>query len=163
VDRFKTQGVEIRKYPIEKDETDLELALDAALEIKPSTIWVAAALGDRLDQTLANIFLLTRPAFAEIDLRLVDGLRQVFLIRGTSILEGKPGDRVSLLPLSQEVTDLTTLGLYYPLENETLFRDQTRGISNHMTSSTAKITLQHGHLLCIHESLDPEERNGKDD
>jgi len=58
VDRFKAQGVEVRKYPPEKNETDLELALDAALEMKPDIIWIAGALGNRLDQTLGNVFLL---------------------------------------------------------------------------------------------------------
>lgn len=158
VEKFRSQGIEVRKYPVEKDQTDLELSLDAALELKPSTIWVVAALGNRLDQTLANILLLTRTKFNGIDLRLLDGRRQVFLIRESASLEGTPGDRVSLLPLSQEVAGVTTRGLYYPLENETLFRDQTRGISNHMTSSTAIISIQHGLLLCVHDSLEPEER-----
>jgi thiamine pyrophosphokinase len=58
---------------------------------------------------------------------------------------------VSLLPLQGPVTGIRTQGLKYPLVDETLYPDQTRGISNVMENDTAVITIKHGKLLCIHE------------
>ncbi|TLN12603.1 thiamine diphosphokinase, partial [bacterium] len=75
-------GAEVRRYPREKDETDLELALRAAVLGGSREILLAAALGGRLDQTLGNVFLLMRPELAGLDVRLEDGREEVFLIRG---------------------------------------------------------------------------------
>jgi len=101
IQSLKTQDVEIRKHPAEKDQTDLELGIQSALAMKPKSIRVLGALGGRIDQTLGNIFLLTKPELAEIDIRLVDGTQEVFLIRDAAKLQGQPGQRVSLLPLRQ--------------------------------------------------------------
>jgi len=160
VDRLATLGVAVRSFPPEKDETDLELALDAALEMNPHIIWIAGALGKRLDQTLGNIFLLTQSKLFNVDVRLVDGTRQVFLIRNSVVIQGEPGQRISLLPLNGPVTGIRTTGLKYPLEDETLYPDRTRGISNCLTKSSAKVTIQKGFLLCIHQTTQPTERSG---
>jgi len=160
VDRLEAQGVEVRTFPPEKDETDLELALDAALGMNPDVIWIAGALGDRLDQTLGNIFLLTHPKFANVDICLVDGTRQVFLIRKSVLIKGVPGQRLSLIPLNGPVIGISTTGLKYPLEDETLYPYKTRGISNRLTDSSAKVIIQEGLLLCIHQTIQPTERSG---
>ena len=162
VQRFESQGVEVRRYPIEKDETDLELALEAAIDLHPGSIRVVAALGGRLDQTLANIFLLTRPQFSGTDLRLIDGTQEVFLVHDQVTLNGEKGEQVSLLPLLGPVTGVKTEGLAYPLNNETLYPDHTRGISNRMLDETASVSITSGLLLCIHEIQNPIERIGNE-
>jgi thiamine pyrophosphokinase len=161
--QFKSQGVEVQQYPIEKDETDLEIALQAGLALEPERIWVIAALGNRLDQSLANIFLLTSPNFENRDIRLLDGTQEVFLVRKSTIINGDSGDRLSLLPLNEPVTGIRTTGLNYPLDHETLYPDQSRGISNKLIADKATITIDQGLLLCIHEFSNPRERSGKND
>lgn len=159
VQRLQAQGVEVHRYPVDKDETDLELALTAALALQPDLIWVVAALGDRIDQTLGNIFLLTRPELAHTDVRLVDGLREVLLIRASGTINGIPGQRVSLLPLNGPAQGIRTEGLAFPLNGETLYPERTRGISNRLTAPTAHVSLAAGLLLCIHELEKPFERS----
>lgn len=159
VENFRALGVEVRQYPVNKDQTDLELALQAALAHHPRTIWVVAALGKRLDQTLANIFLLTHPDLAETDLRLVDGREEVFLIRKAAEIHGAIGDQVSLLPLHGSVSGIHTQSLQYPLVGETLYPHLTRGISNRMTHTTASVSVESGLLLCIHTLSEESERN----
>ncbi len=151
VHRFQAKGVEVRKFPSHKNQTDLELALDAALETGAQSIRVAAALGGRLDQTLGNIFLLTQPQLSAVDVRLVDGCQEVLLIRDRVTLPGQSGQTVSLLPLLGPVTGVLTTGLAYPLRRETLYPDHTRGISNQMTGDTCQIEIESGVLLCIHQ------------
>ena len=150
VQAFEAQGIPVMRYPIEKDETDLELGIAAALEHHPQTIWIVAALGDRLDQTLGNIYLLTRSDLANLDVRLMDGEQEVFLVQGQVTLTGQPGQMVSLLPLMGPVTGVTTGQMAYPLNHETLYPDQTRGISNRMTAAKATVSKDEGILLCIH-------------
>ena len=144
------QDISILRYPPEKDETDLELALGWAADQGFSTVVIVGALGGRLDQTLGNIFLLTGPRLAGIDLRLDDGLQEVLTIWNQADISGSPGDVLSLLPLNGPAKGIVTHGLRYPLHNETLFPERTRGISNELLSDRASISLEQGCLLCIH-------------
>ena len=153
---WQKKGVKVLDYPADKNETDLELAMDEALKLSFSTIWVVAALGSRIDHTLGNIFLLTRPDLARKDVRLVDGENEVFIIRSSFTIHGRPGQRVSLLPIHGPVECIQTTGLQYPLDNETLYPEKTRGISNTLSSATASISIENGLLLCIHQISEPE-------
>lgn len=160
VEKYRAQGVPVDQYPPEKDQTDLELALDAALDMSPKCIWVLGALGNRLDQSLANIFMLARDDFSGVDLRLIDGHREVFAIRSSGKITGTPGERVSLLPLHGPAIGIQTQGLLYPLKNETLYPDRTRGVSNELTASSAQVTLKSGLLICIHAFTGNQQKGG---
>jgi thiamine pyrophosphokinase len=150
VEHAKQNGVAIQQYLVDKNETDLQLAIDYALQAGCTSIVIVAALGGRLDQTLGNLFLLTRPPLQNIDVRLDDGYAEVFLIRTKAEIIGEPGETVSLLPYGVPAVDVKTENLRYPLNFETLFPDQTRGISNVMESSCARVSLSKGILICIH-------------
>lgn len=152
VEAVRAAGVEVRQYPIHKNETDLELALDAALKAGCREIRIVGALGGRLDMTLGNIFLLMLPDLVGLDVCLDDGYEEVLLIYPSGQVEitGESGDRVSLLPLNGPAIGVRTIGLYYPLHNETLFPEHTRGISNVMEGGTASVALESGLLVCIH-------------
>ena len=160
---LQAAGTELIRHPRRKDETDLELAMDAVIAMKPKRIWILGALGKRFDQSLANIFLLARGDFADIDLRLIDGQREIFLIRGFGQIEGVPGESVSLLPLHGPAHGVRTQGLLYPLKDETLYPDRTRGISNELIAPSAQITLQSGLLICIHAFSDTNQKGGSND
>ncbi|MPM52203.1 Thiamine pyrophosphokinase [bioreactor metagenome] len=151
VEQLKAQGVEIRQYPVHKDETDLELALLAAAKMGFQELVVIGALGGRLDQTLANLSLLLLPELKELSVRLEDGSQEVFVFRTSTTLNGHPGDIVSLIPLWGAATGVLTEGLAYPLHNETLYPERSRGISNVMQANQARVSLSSGLLLCIHE------------
>ena len=148
--RLEASGVEIRQYPRDKDETDLELALRFALEAGYRSILILAALGGRLDQSLGNLALLTDPLLAEIDVRLDDGVEEAFFVREQTDVQGRPGDTLSLIPWGSPAEGVTTGGLRWPLRGETLCSDKTRGISNEMLGETAIVSLESGLLLCIH-------------
>ncbi len=152
--RLEGSGVEIRQYPRDKSETDLELALGTALEAGYRSILVLAALGGRLDQTLANLALLTDPSLAEVDVRLDDGIEEAFFVRKQADVQGCPGDTVSLLPWGSPAGGVTTEGLRWPLRGETLYPDKTRGVSNEMLAEIATISLKSGLLLVIHRHTD---------
>ena len=150
VKRLETLGTRVIRFPVEKDETDLELSLGYTLDQGFREILILAPFGGRLDQTLGNISLLTRPDLVGIDTRMDDGLEEVFLVRGQAIIQGVPGDTVSLLAISVEAKGVETEGLYYPLNGETLFANATRGISNRLVDKSATIRVSEGKLLCIH-------------
>lgn len=143
---------EIIQHPEDKDATDLELALNYALDLGYRNIRLVAALGGRLDQTLANLSLLANPSLAELDVRIDDGVEEAFFIRRQAQIHGRAGETVSLIPWGGDVTGIRTEGLRWPLHGETLYAYKTRGISNEILSEEARINIKSGLLLCIHSS-----------
>ena len=61
IERLIASQTEVIKFPIEKDETDLELALVEVVKRGVEEIVIIGGLGGRIDQTLANLFLLLLP------------------------------------------------------------------------------------------------------
>ena len=150
---METAGVGFIRYPQDKNNTDLELAIDFALSEGYRNILVVAALGGRLDMTLSNISLLTRKDLLDIDILLDDGNEEVMFVVEKSILNGKPGDLVSLFPWGGSVQGVITRGLRWTLNDECLHPSTTRSISNEMVESTAEISIHSGLLLCIHRRM----------
>lgn len=144
------KDVIIRRFPTEKDQTDLELAILAAMDMSAEKIVIAGALGGRIDQTLVNISLLLMPELQNADVRLDDGSEELFLIQRRAMIFGRKGDLVSLLPLHSPAQGVTTKGLKYKLAGETLFPERSRGISNVMKKDAAEVVLKAGLLLCVH-------------
>ena len=168
LETLQKAGVSIELYPRDKNETDLELALNRAIELEPTQIIILAALGGRLDQMLANITLLTDPRLSTLrpssgqafDIRLDDGVEEIFICRDQTQVHGKSGDLVSLIPWQGAVSNIQTKNLKWPLHRETLYPDKTRGISNEMTDDIASISIGSGLLLIIHRRQ-PEIQNHK--
>ena len=143
-------GISLELFPHDKNETDLELAIHRALDLNAKEIIIIGALGGRLDQTLGNIALLAAPVGNARTLRIDDGVEEIFFCRDQAQVHGKKGDLVSLIPWGNPVFGIQTQDLKWPLQNETLFPDQTRGISNEMMENTASVKIESGLLLIVH-------------
>ena len=151
VAQFSAAGAEILRFPAEKNETDLELALIWCRENRATEIVIVGALGGRIDQTLANIYLLALPNLREISIEVVDGEQSLRLLRpGRHEIVGRAGDTISLIPQGDAVHGINTDSLQYPLRDESLFLGPARGISNVMTAERATIAFDSGLLLLIH-------------
>lgn len=142
-------GVEVRRFPPAKDQTDLELALEYALTNGYAQIMIAYALGERSDHTLGNINLLSRPNLVDKSAWLDDGQEEIHLVSQAATLPTRPGDLVSLLAWGSPAEGVTTQGLRYPLRNEPLFPWQSRGISNVALSDRFELKLSSGRLLVM--------------
>jgi thiamine pyrophosphokinase len=150
-------GARIERYPAAKDATDLELALDVALELTPERILVLAGVGERLDHLLSALLLIAAPRYAgvEIDARIGRSLTHV--VRDERTLQGTPGELVSLVPVHGRAVGVRTEGLVYPLEDETLEPGSTRGVSNELAGAKARVTVQSGTLLAVRPDFGGEE------
>ena len=148
--QFQEAEVSMELFPHDKNETDLELAIHRAVELNPAQIIIIAGLGGRLDQTLANITLLTDSRLSKIDIRLDDGVEESFLCRDQVQVRGRSGDFVSLIPWGGVVSEVQTTNLKWALHRETLYPDRTRGISNEMLGESATISIGSGLLLIVH-------------
>lgn len=148
---LEAQGIETVLLPVAKDETDTEAALRLVVERGAQEIIVFGALGGpRLDHLVGNLLLLTAAWLADCKVRLVDDWHEAFLAHQDVVISGSAGDTVSLLPLTSRVRDVTTEGLLYSLSGATLLQASTRGVSNTMLGSEARVTHGEGVLLVVH-------------
>lgn len=149
-------GARVERHPTAKDATDLELALDAAIALRPARMVVVGSGGGRLDHLLGSLLLLAdeRYAAAEVDALLGDARAHV--VRGTRTVTGSPGDLLTLLPAHGGAEGVTTEGLEYPLRGETLPPGTSRGVSNVFSASAATITVERGCLLAVRPAPETE-------
>lgn len=140
-------------YSPMKDETDTQLAVGYAMKKGASTITIlGGSNGDRIDHILANILLASQ---STIPITFVNGLQKMWIAKGPIAITilGQPGDLLSLIPLSEEVGEIRTENLQYPLKNEPLLFGQPRGISNVFTAKEVEISWKNGLLLFVHTEV----------
>ena len=152
VQRLADAGTRVDQHPTDKDASDTELAVDAAVAAGATELVILGALGGaRLDHQLANLLLLADRELAEISVRLVRGGTTARVVTGGGRLDldGEPGDLVTLLPLGGDASGVTTHGLRWPLDGATLAVGRSRGLSNEIAERPASVSLEHGALLVI--------------
>jgi thiamine pyrophosphokinase len=151
LERLAAAGVRIDRARVDKDETDAELAVGAALAEDPARITIVGALGgSRLDHELGNVWLLAHPGLRGRDAALLGGRTRIRLAGpGPVDLGGRVGDLVSLLPFGGDAGGITTHGLRYPLVDEPLVSGPSRGLSNVRDAPDAGLTLGTGRLLIV--------------
>jgi thiamine pyrophosphokinase len=162
VERVAAAGTRVERHPADKDASDTELALDAAIAAGATEVVVLGALaGARLDHQLANLMLLADPTLAGVDVRLVCGATTArVLAAGRALaLDGSPGDIVTLLPLGGDATGVSTRGLRWSLDGATLAAGRSRGLSNEITDAPASVALEHGALLVLETSTEGAPRS----
>lgn len=158
-DALESAGVQIQRAPVEKDATDGELALLAAVAAGATRVTIIGGLGgSRIDHALANVEMLGHPLLSGQPTWMYDrhAARVSMLVAPdatggavTREFGGRPGDLVSLIASGVHVAGVTTDGLRYPLDHEPLRLGTTRGVSNVRTGPVARITMDSGRLLVI--------------
>jgi thiamine pyrophosphokinase len=159
LERLAESGVAVDRVTVDKDESDTELALVAAVDAGADLITIVGGLGGpRIDHALANVALLQHPALDGRDARLYDdaGARLSLLVGPdhgglprTRQLAGRVGDVVSLIPVGESAHGVTTEGLRYALDGDTLLVGFARGLSNVRIASTARVSVGSGRILVI--------------
>jgi thiamine pyrophosphokinase len=152
VDAAVAHGATLDRHPVAKDQTDLELAFHDAVAHDAHRIVMVGGHGGRLDHLLANVMLLTAPAFDDQLVEAHLGDARVTVVRGGKAevtITGEPGSLVTLLPAGGPATGVVTEGLEYPLRDEDLPCGTSRGVSNVMLGETATVALGAGTLLAV--------------
>lgn len=149
LDEVARAGARIVRHAPAKDATDLELALDHAVELGARRITVLGGNGGRLDHFLANVALLASPAYAACSVVAYMGTARIEVVRATAAVRGERGDLVTLLPVHGPACGVRTVGMLYPLVGEDLAAGTTRGVSNELTEPDAEVSLTGGTLLVV--------------
>ncbi len=148
------KGVEVKRFPVEKDDADSMLCVKEAAARGYTEITVVGGMGGRLDHTFANIQMLAYGAERGLCIRLADGENEAFLMRpGKITLPRKSGFSLSLFSYDAEASGISLSGVKYPLSGGTLTNRFPLGLSNEITDEYAEIALGNGLLLIIISKL----------
>lgn len=149
---FIEQQIEINPYNSEKNDTDLALGIDQAVQSGYKEIHVFGATGGRLDHFLGALQILEKPEYVEngIVIKLIDQSNEVqFLNRGLYHIEVNDlYPYISFIPVSYP-TVITLKYFKYNLYKETLKQGSTLTISNEINSSHGEVELIKGNVLMI--------------
>ncbi len=151
--KFIPEGDNIIKHPKMKNETDLILAVDIALEKGYNNFKIYGCLGGRLDQTIASIQTL-----AYIDKHGGNGVllsqrESVALIKNSSIsFTEKCKGTISVFSYSKECHGVEIEGLLYSLDNADVTNKFPLGVSNEFKGEKSKISVEKGTLVVIWNS-----------
>lgn len=131
----------------DQDRCDLEKALELARSLGWRRILVTGALGKRLDHTLTTVSLLMRYA-ASLDLRVVEPGMELVAVASSAEIHGKVGDILSLIVLGP-VSGVSLTGVKWCLHDARL-EPGSRGVSNVLTESVARVCVTEGTVLVCH-------------
>ena len=146
---FENLGVLKEKFPVRKKETDMEIAINMAIDKNSTEIYIVGGLGRRFDHSLANVHILLRPVRLGIRTCLLDEYNIITLVEDSIDIVGEKGQTVSLIPLTTEVKGINTKNLDYALTNATMEIGHSLGVSNVMTDDVATISVGEGVLILI--------------
>lgn len=142
-------GTTVERHEVDKDATDLELALLAARTRGCTDVVVVGGVGGRLDHFLANALALASDQLADVRVEARMGSAVVHVVRDELEIEGRAGDLVTLLPVGGPAHGVRTRDLRFALHGETLVPGSTRGVSNTIVRAPAHVSLTDGVLLVV--------------
>ncbi|WP_264737160.1 thiamine diphosphokinase [Cytobacillus firmus] len=144
---------ELNRFKPEKDETDMELALDWALGQNPEKIRLFGATGGRLDHLFANIQLLIKPVLAEnfVSVEIIDKKNKIYIKGpGEYIIKQNPNFKyISFVPITMEIKGLTLRNFKYPLTDRTVPAGSTLCISNELIDDCGTFSFTEGILMVV--------------
>lgn len=144
------EGMEcVRVSPI-KDNTDANLAADIAIERGCCELRFLAALGGRLDHTLANIQMMYGLLEQGIKAELYGERERACFVRGETAVIPQFDGYLSVFAFGGEA-EVSEEGTKYPAERITLRESFPLGVSNEITAPQARITVHRGTALVIEQ------------
>ncbi len=145
---YVPRGEQVLRFPVRKDASDMELALDAAARRHHHDLRVYGALGGRSDHTLANLQVLAHMSEQGFSVEAIGASEEVAFVTGPGRLDLPVRDEgiVSVFSMSDEACGVTERGLAYEVEDMTLTNRTSRGLSNEFTGTPAAIGVESGTL-----------------
>lgn len=144
----------VERHPVDKDASDLELAVAAAVAAEARRIVVVGGDGGRLDHLLGNAFLLASDRWAGVEIDAVLGDAMVWVVRGERMIDGRVGELVSLYAVGGPAHGVTTTGLRWALDDGDLLAGSSLGLSNEFVDPSATVRLRDGVVLAIRPGSD---------
>lgn len=141
------------QFPIEKDYSDTQLAIEEGIKLGFTSFHIYGALGgDRFSHSIANLQTLCLMKSKGVSVTLIGEKEMVYLIKNESLTLTPPiGSTFSVFSMSDKTTGVSITGAKYPLENAILTHLSPLGLSNQSVEQSVTIKTTDGYLLVILE------------
>lgn len=140
----------VERHSPDKEATDLELALAFVLAENPSRVVVVGGSGGRLDHELATAEMVCGERWSPVDeIDWISARGTAHVVRGRRTLHGDAGTTLSLIPMGGDAHHVTTKGLRWNLDDETLPAGTGRGVSNLLVGPVADVRVGDGCVLAV--------------
>lgn len=130
------------RLSLEKNETDGMVAIDTAIQNGAMNIVMLGALGKRTDHAVANLMLLKYAWYKGAALTLEDEYCEITLATGKTVVKGKKGQTVSVLPFMGSATVTSDKSLHYPMDKLYMNEGNPVGISNILEKTSSNIFIE---------------------
>ncbi len=132
------------RYPLDKDKSDVELAIEIALTLTDQEIHLYGATGLRVDHELSNLMLLRR---YPRQLKVVTKHEVLFAFEGKLVLECQPKQTLSFMPIYGAAEGVSSKGLRWEINQATL-DCHFLSLSNETVGDRFEVEVKRGLLLC---------------
>lgn len=146
------QGERVLRHPVEKDDTDMLLAVRTGMEAGCRDFVIYGGLGGRMDHTYANFQTLLWIACRGGRGYLVgDGTLCTVIDSGSVDFPDTCRGTISVFCPDGEAVGVTLRGLQYPLTDAVLRSDFPLGVSNSFLGEAASVSVAKGRLMVMWE------------
>ena len=149
---YKPKGNNVIAYKVEKDDTDMMLAVMKAIELGTGEIVIFGGTGGRIDHTFANIQAMANASKNGILVKMIDEKYEYIVITDGSItIDRRPEGIFSVMSISNKSMGVNIKGGQYSAKNVTLTNDNPTAVSNHFVGKDIEISVKQGTLLIVLE------------
>ncbi len=141
------EGVESVVFPPRKDDTDALCGLKEGIKRGFKEFLIIGAFGERIDHTLANIYLLDYLSSHNLDGTIYDGSSYLKIVSEKKVTIEKGCRYFSLLALFSKAEGVDISGAKYNTENAVIEPSFQYGVSNEVEDDEAVVSVKRGKLL----------------
>ena len=149
---YVPSSVPVLRHPVEKDSSDMELAMEHAAGQGFDELLVYGALGRRLDHSIANLQLFAAYSERGVKVTAIDPAVVLRLLTGPASFDipaSGPGT-VSVFSACDQSLGVTEQGMKYSLEGATLTNRTSLGLSNELLDGPARVSVESGTLYVFY-------------
>ncbi len=150
LNRAIAEGTAIERHPVDKNATDLELAIVAAAGAGYRTGTIIGGTGGRIAHTLANAMVLLEDHAISLEWRTGSATIVALHVDETRVYQPDQGTLLSVIAIGEPAT-CKSQGLRWPLDGIALDAGSTRGVSNEIIAERARVLVTGGQVLTIQE------------
>lgn len=138
-----------QSYPVAKDATDGELAVDEAIRLGATELLLAGGFGGQADHAFAHLMLLLKLKSSGIPVMLSSGHEEAWpLLDDVVDINVPPGSRLSILPVS-DLERITIAGVRWPLTDRDVVLGSTLTLSNEVDTPPARVSVASGKAIIL--------------
>ena len=150
IKKLEIDSIKKFKYNCEKDSTDSDIAMEIALNMEFSEIYMIAMTGSRLDHSFANLGLLSKANGAGAKAYIINETNKIYLLEESSKIKKDNSYRyISFLAYCDKVENFNIKNAKYDLENYTLYLGDNRTVSNEFLEEDIEVEFTKGKILVM--------------